>query len=89
MQGEPAEIFAFLGSSRLEDPLLRHPVDLVVHGHAHRGTPEGRTLNGIPVYNVAKPLLERMFSGQPGFRLLTVPAAEAHTGAEPQGETAG
>jgi Icc-related predicted phosphoesterase len=89
VQGEPAEIFAFLGSSRLEDPLLRHPVDLVVHGHAHRGTPEGRTLNGIPVYNVAKPLLERMFSGQPGFRLLTVPAAEAHTGAEPQGETAG
>ena len=89
VQGEPAEIFAFLGSSRLEDPLLRHPVDLVVHGHAHRGTPEGRTLNGIPVYNVAKPLLERTFSGQPGFRLLRVPAAEAAPAAAPHSEAAG
>ena len=43
VQGEPPEIFAFLGSSRLEDPLLRYPVDFVVHGHAHRGTPEGHT----------------------------------------------
>jgi Icc-related predicted phosphoesterase len=77
VQGEPPEIFPFLGSSRLEDPLLRYPVDFVVHGHAHRGTPEGRTLNGIPVYNVAKPLLERTFSGQPGFRLLRVPAVDA------------
>ena len=89
VQGEPAEIFAFLGSSRLEDPLLRHPVDLVVHGHAHRGTPDGRTLNGIPVYNVAKPLLERTFSGQPGFRLLRVPAAEAAPAAAPHSEAAG
>jgi Icc-related predicted phosphoesterase len=82
VQGEPPEIFAFLGSSRLEDPLLRYPVDLVVHGHAHRGTPEGRTLNGIPVYNVAKPLLERTYPGQPGFRLLRVPAPEAQGAAE-------
>lgn len=59
VQGEPAEIFPFLGSSRLEDPLLRYPVDAVFHGHAHRGTPEGRTINGVPVYNVARPLLLR------------------------------
>src|SRR5512146_606771 len=56
VEGEPVEIFPFLGTSRLEDPLVRHPVDAVVHGHAHRGQPEGRTVNGIAVYNVAKPL---------------------------------
>jgi Icc-related predicted phosphoesterase len=72
-QGEPPEIFAFLGSSRLEDPLLRHPVQVVVHGHAHRGTPEGRTVNGIPVYNVAKPLLERTWPDRPGFRIIDMP----------------
>jgi Icc-related predicted phosphoesterase len=72
--GEPPEIFAFLGSSRLEDPLLRYPVDVVVHGHAHRGALEGRTVNGIPVYNVAKPLLLRSFPDQPPFRLITLPA---------------
>jgi Icc-related predicted phosphoesterase len=70
IQGEPPEIYAFLGSSRLEDPLLRYPVDWVVHGHAHRGALEGRTVNGIPVYNVAKPLLQRTFADRPAFRLL-------------------
>jgi Icc-related predicted phosphoesterase len=79
VQGEPPEIYAFLGSSRLEDPLLRYPVDMVVHGHAHRGALEGRTVNGIPVYNVAKPLLQRTFADRPAFRLLQLPreAAEA------------
>jgi Icc-related predicted phosphoesterase len=77
VQGEPPEIFAFLGSSRLEDPLLRYPVDWVVHGHAHRGTLEAQTLNGIPVYNVAKPLLQRRFADRPPFRVLTLPVVEA------------
>jgi Icc-related predicted phosphoesterase len=77
VQGEPPEIFAFLGSSRLEDPLLRHPVDWVVHGHAHRGTLEGRTVNGVPVYNVAKPLLQRSHPETPPFRLLTLPRVVA------------
>jgi Icc-related predicted phosphoesterase len=76
VQGEPPEIFAFLGSSRMEDPLLRYPVDLVVHGHAHRGTLEGRTVNGVPVYNVAKPLLLRSFANQPPFRLLRLPVGD-------------
>jgi Icc-related predicted phosphoesterase len=73
VQGEPAEIYPFLGSSRLEDPLVRYPVNAVVHGHAHRGTPEGRTVNGVPVYNVAKPLLQRAYPDQPPFRLLEIP----------------
>lgn len=73
VQGEPAEIFPFLGSSRLEEPLLRYPIDAVFHGHAHRGTLEARTLNGVPVYNVAKPLLQRARPQQPPFLLYEVP----------------
>jgi Icc-related predicted phosphoesterase len=74
VEGEPLEIFPFLGTSRLEEPLNRHPVNLVVHGHAHHGALEGRTSAGIPVYNVALPLLLRMSPGQPGFRVLELPA---------------
>ncbi|MES3003684.1 MAG: metallophosphoesterase [Pseudomonadota bacterium] len=73
VQGEPPEIFPFLGSSRLEEPLLRYPVDAVFHGHAHRGTMEGRTINGVPVYNVAKPLLQRSRPDVPAFRVFEVP----------------
>lgn len=71
LEGEPLEIYPFLGTSRLEEPLLRYPVDAVFHGHAHRGSPEGRTLNGIPVFNVARPLLQRSRPDQPPFRLHT------------------
>jgi Icc-related predicted phosphoesterase len=74
VEGEPLEIFPFLGTSRLEEPLNRHPVNLVVHGHAHHGALEGHTSAGIPVYNVALPLLLRMFPDQPGFRVLQLPA---------------
>lgn len=76
VQGEPVEIFPFLGTSRLEEPLLRYPVTAVFHGHAHRGFPEGRTVNNIPVYNVAKPLLQRAFPDRPAFRLVEIPRAE-------------
>jgi len=76
VQGEPVEIFPFLGSSRLEDPLLRYPVNAVLHGHAHRGCPEGRTANNIPVYNVAKPLLQRTYTDRPPFRIIEIPKSE-------------
>jgi Icc-related predicted phosphoesterase len=69
VEGEPAEIFPFLGSSRLEEPLLRYPMDAVFHGHAHRGTLQARTINGVPVYNVAKPLLQRSRPDVPPFFL--------------------
>lgn len=71
--GEPAEIFPFLGSSRLEEPLNRYPVTAVFHGHAHHGAPEGRTKNGVPVYNVAMKLLQHVFPDRPGFRLMEIP----------------
>ncbi len=70
--GEPLEIAPFLGSSRLEEPLNRYPVRAVFHGHAHHGTPEGMTTQGVHVYNVAKPLLERAFAGRPPFRILEI-----------------
>ena len=70
--GEPAEIFPFLGSSRLEEPLNRYPVTAVFHGHAHHGAPEGRTKNGVPVYNVAMKVLQRCFPDQPAFRVIDV-----------------
>lgn len=59
--GEPPEIHAFLGSSRLGETIDRYDnVTLVVHGHAHRGAPEGRTNKGVPVYNVALPVLRTL-----------------------------
>jgi len=73
LAGEPAEIFPFLGSSRLEEPLLRYPVDAVFHGHAHRGALESKTINGVPVYNVAKPLLQRSRPDRPPFLLYELP----------------
>jgi Icc-related predicted phosphoesterase len=53
VEGEPLEIFPFLGSSRLAETIDRFTVNAVVHGHAHRGKYEGRTPGGAPVYNVA------------------------------------
>jgi hypothetical protein len=88
--GEPLEIFPFLGSSRLEEPLSRFGVTAVFHGHAHRGTPEARATGDIPVYNVAIPLLARAFPGRPPFRLIELPTAEAisSNGTHPEGENA-
>ena len=57
-----AEIFPFLGSSRLEEPLNRYRVSVAFHGHAHRGAPEGRTSGGVPVFNVALPVMRRVAS---------------------------
>jgi Icc-related predicted phosphoesterase len=59
VEGEAAEVFPFLGSSRLVDPLDRFGVAVILHAHAHHGAPEGRTPQGIPVYNVSLPVLRR------------------------------
>ena len=53
VEGEAPEIFPFLGSSRLAEVVDRHGADLVLHGHAHNGKPDGATTSGIPVHNVA------------------------------------
>ena len=58
--GEPEQIYPFLGCSRLAEPLSRHSVLAAFHGHAHVGTLEGKTHDGIPVFNVAKPILSKL-----------------------------
>lgn len=55
--GEPEEIFPFLGSSHLAEPLNRRQVTAAFHGHAHKGTLRGKTSQGVKVFNVAKPIL--------------------------------
>ena len=62
--GEPLEIYPYLGSSRLAEVIDRHGADLVVHGHAHSGSPEGKTTAGCPVYNVAMGLNQGQTSGR-------------------------
>jgi len=55
VEGEPKEIFPFLGSSRLAEAVDRFDnVKAVVHGHAHRGAFKGATPRGVPVYNCAQ-----------------------------------
>ena len=73
VEGEPVEIFPYLGSSRLEEPINRYRVSAVFHGHAHRGAPEGKTSTGVPVYNVAMPLLSRLHPDRPPFLILELP----------------
>jgi Icc-related predicted phosphoesterase len=72
VEGEPPEIFPFLGSSRLEEPINRYRVSAVFHGHAHRGMPEGQTSTGVPVYNVAMPLLARTHPDRPPFLVVEI-----------------
>jgi Icc-related predicted phosphoesterase len=72
VEGEPREIYPWLGCSRLEEPLSRYEVSAVFHGHAHHGTAEGKTINGTPVYNVSLPLLVAADPEQP-LRVLDVP----------------
>ena len=58
VEGEAPEIYPYLGSSRLAEVVDRHGADLVVHGHAHHGSTNGKTTAGVPVHNVAITLLQ-------------------------------
>jgi Icc-related predicted phosphoesterase len=60
LEGEPLEIFPFLGATRLSSPLDQLRPNVAFHGHAHRGTLHGATRGGVPVYNVALPVLRRL-----------------------------
>ncbi|HEY0672259.1 MAG TPA: metallophosphoesterase [Longimicrobiales bacterium] len=75
--GEPEVIWPFLGSSRLLQPIDTIGCDVVFHGHAHHGTVQGVTPGGIPVYNVAQPLLHER--GEE-FLVWTIAAPERRTG---------
>jgi Icc-related predicted phosphoesterase len=60
LEGERRDIWAFLGTDRLAAPILEHNPDLVLHGHAHAGTFEGR-IGEVPVYNVSVPVMGEDF----------------------------
>ena len=65
LEGEPIEIYQYLGTARLADALDRFDnIAAVVHGHAHHGAYEGRTMRGTPVYNCAQFVLKEKF-GKP------------------------
>src|SRR5215470_1334243 len=55
--GEPAEIWPYLGSSRLAEVIDRHQAVLALHGHAHHGQLNGKTTGGVPVHNVSLSLI--------------------------------
>jgi Icc-related predicted phosphoesterase len=60
LEGERRDIWAFLGTDRLAGPILEHNPDLVLHGHAHAGTFDGR-VGDVPVYNVSVPVMGEDF----------------------------
>lgn len=72
LEGEPREIFVFMGSDRLAAPILEHGPDLVLHGHAHAGSPDG-TIGETPVHNVSQPVLGT------DFRILELDTSRAHS----------
>lgn len=85
-EGEPLEIFPYLGCSRLEEPINRYRVTAVLHGHAHYGSLEGRTAAGVPVYNVALPLMRKAFKERNPLRILEIPVDGAAEPTEHNGE---
>jgi Icc-related predicted phosphoesterase len=62
LAGERLEIYPFLGSYLLAEAIDAVGADLVVHGHAHHGAEKGVTARGVPVRNVALPLLRSTYA---------------------------
>jgi Icc-related predicted phosphoesterase len=62
LAGERLEIYPFMGSYLLAEAMDRAGADLVIHGHAHHGAEKGVTAKGIPVRNVAMPLIKRAYT---------------------------
>ena len=63
--GEDTAIYPFLGATRFEEVIDRFGAHLVFHGHAHYGSPHGKTTKGADVYNVAYPLMQRLHEKKP------------------------
>ncbi|MEV6632350.1 metallophosphoesterase [Actinoplanes sp. NPDC051470] len=62
LAGEPPEIHAFLGSYQLGRAIDAAGTTLALHGHAHHGTERGRTPGGVPVRNVAHPVIKQAYN---------------------------
>ena len=57
---EPLAKYWMLGNCELGVVLDRCKPDLVIHGHAHLGTLKGQTPGGVPVRNVALPVVKKI-----------------------------
>jgi len=62
LAGEPPEIHAFLGSYQLGRAIDAGGAALALHGHAHHGSERGRTPGGVPVRNVAHPVIKQAYN---------------------------
>lgn len=60
--GERKEIYPFLGCYYLSEAVDYGKADIVFHGHAHAGIEKGETPGGIPVRNVAQPVIRHAFN---------------------------
>lgn len=61
--GEPPGLWPFLGSYLLAEAADAAGAALILHGHAHAGSAEeARTPGGVPVRNVAQPVIRRPFA---------------------------
>ena len=61
LAGERPPLWPFLGSYLLADAIDSGGAQVGFHGHAHAGSPQGVTPGGVPVFNVAQPLLGEPF----------------------------
>lgn len=61
LEGEHCEIYPFMGCYLLAEAVDAAGADLVIHGHAHGGSPRGVTPGGTPVRNVALPVIRRSY----------------------------
>jgi Icc-related predicted phosphoesterase len=61
LQGERPELYPFLGSHLLAQAVDGAGAELVVHGHAHAGSERGATPGGVPVRNVAQPVIRSAY----------------------------
>ena len=61
LEGERLEIYPFLGSYLLAEAFDRAGAEIVFHGHAHHGKEKGATPAGIPVRNVALPVIQHAY----------------------------
>jgi Icc-related predicted phosphoesterase len=89
LTGEPPEIFPFLGSYLFAEVADEHRVDLVLHGHAHRGVERGSTPGGIPVRNVAQAVIQQgyaVYTWGPAGRGLAPALEDELTGARARSE---
>lgn len=62
LEGERREIYPFLGSYLLGEAIDRAGANLAFHGHAHAGCEKGHTPGGVPVRNVARPVIKSPYN---------------------------